>query len=114
MTNRLRMLLLCAGSAVLLSACTTSFARLSTDFGVAIRQDEAAQVANPDARYVGIPTPGSNGQRAELAQTRYTRNQVIPPASIFATQPITAVGGAGAGLGTSQTSGAALAPAAGQ
>ena len=99
----------CAGI-MLLSACT-SFPRLSPDFGVATRQNEAAQIADPEARYGGVPTPGSNGERAELAQTRYVRGQVIPPTSISATTP---VAGAGAGFGTSGQGSAPAAPAAGQ
>jgi len=93
---------------VLLSACSTNhFAVLSDDFGVAERQDLAAQVADPDARYRGIPTPGSNGIRQGIAQSRYVRDAVIPPATTSTSSiPVTggggdnSGGGAGAGAGT--------------
>lgn len=67
-----------------LSACTYSKPRLSSDFGYALRQDIAAQIADPDARYEGKPDPGSSGDRVGLAQKRYQTNQVIPPSSITA------------------------------
>ena len=96
MTIRLPVLLTCVGGAVLLSACT-SFVRLSPDFGVAVRQDEAAQIANPDARYAGIPAPGANGVRNALAESRYERDEVIPPSSLTSVGSITATGNTGAG-----------------
>ena len=96
MTIQLRVLLVCVASAMLVSACT-SFARLSPDFGVAIRQDQAAQIANPDARYTGIPAPGSNGPRNALAESRYERNEVIPPTSLSSTVAITTQSSAGMG-----------------
>jgi hypothetical protein len=76
-------IVLCLG-ALALSGCTQSTLRTSPDFGTAVRQDEAAQIADPDARYVGTPAPGSKGQRVGLAQTRYDTNQVIPPLDIGA------------------------------
>ena len=62
-----------------LSACSQSELRLSPDFGAAERQDMAAQIADPDARYVGTPAPGASGARVGLAQRRYDANQVIQP-----------------------------------
>lgn len=67
-----------------LAGCTQSTLRFSPDFGAAVRQDEAAQIADPDARYLGTPAPGSGGQRVGLAQKRYDTNQVIPPLDIGA------------------------------
>lgn len=96
MTIPLRVLLVCVGGAMLLSACA-SLVRLSPDFGVAVRQDAAAQIANPDARYAGVPTPGSNGTRNALAESRYERDEVIPPASLTSVGSITAAGNTGAG-----------------
>lgn len=55
--------------------------RLSPDFGVAVRQDVAAQIADPDAHYAGVAQPGSNADRVSLAQRRYVAGRVIPPAS---------------------------------
>ena len=54
--------------APLLSGCTQSALRISPDFGNAVHQDMAAQIADPDARYEGTPAPGSNGARVGLAQ----------------------------------------------
>jgi uncharacterized membrane protein YgcG len=76
-------LTICVG-AIALTGCTQSVLRLSPDFGQAVRQDTKAQIADPDAHYVGTPAPGSNGQRAALAQQRYDQNQVVQP-----TQPST-------------------------
>lgn len=72
---------LCLAAALLASGCTESQLRLNPDFGVAVRQDAAAQIANPHPRYVGYPLPGSDGSRAALAEKRYTTGKVIPPAS---------------------------------
>jgi hypothetical protein len=67
-----------------LTACTQSSLRISSDFGNAVHQDTAAQIADPDAHYQGTPAPGSNGARVSLAQRRYQANQVIPPSSVTA------------------------------
>ena len=75
-------LLASVAAALLLSACTQSVLRLQPDFGVAVSQDLAAQIANPDAHYAGVPAPGSDGSRVSLAQTRYQTNTVVPPATI--------------------------------
>ena len=90
--------------ALALSACAESTLRLSPDFGAAVKQDLAAQIADPDARYMGVPDPGANGLRTGLAQQRYDRNQVIPPLTAAATTSIqqqgaAGPGGAGAGVG---------------
>ena len=55
---------------------------MQPDYGVAVRQDLAAQVADPDAHYTGVPAPGSDGSRVSLAQTRYQSNSVVPPATV--------------------------------
>lgn len=92
---------ICLGP-VLLSACSTQhFPALSSDFGVAVQQDLAAQIADPDARYRGVPTPGSNGARAGLAQFRYGRDQVIQPASTATTTVVTQGGGDNSGAAPS-------------
>lgn len=67
-----------------LSACAQSALRINPDFGSAVRQDVAAQIADPDARYQGTPAPGSRGDRVGLAQSRYQNNQVIQPSSTTA------------------------------
>jgi uncharacterized membrane protein YgcG len=100
---KLGCLILCVG-ALALTGCTQSVLRLSPDFGVALRQDTKAQIADPDAHYVGTPAPGSNGQRAALAQQRYDQNQVVQP-----TQPATSSsnssGNQGSGSGTGSSGG---------
>ena len=103
-------LAMAAGALLSLSACNQSELRLSPDFGDAVREDIAGQVADPDAHYVGVPAPGSNGARVGLAQSRYENNQVIQPASSTASsgavgnannggQPPAAGSSAGAGAG---------------
>ncbi len=75
---------LIAGSLIVLAAasgCTESRLRDQPDFGEAVRQDVAVQIADPDARYAGVPQPGANGMKADAAQERYVRGKVIPPAS---------------------------------
>lgn len=84
-------------TALALSACSQSDLRLSPDFGAAVRQDVAAQIADPDAKYVGIPAPGSNGARVDLAQRRYEQNQVIQPALATTSNTLPAAASNGAG-----------------
>jgi len=87
-----------------LSACTQSSLRINPDFGRAVRQDVAAQIANPDAKYEGTPDPGSRGDRVGLAQQRYQTNQVIPPATMTASGEGSigrAENGSGGGMGAS-------------
>lgn len=62
-----------------LGACADEQVRLSPEFGEAVRQDVAAQIADPDAHYIGKPAPGSNGARVGLAQQRYEEGKVTPP-----------------------------------
>ena len=61
-----------------LAACAESHPTLSSDFGVAVRQDLAAQIADPDAHY-GKTT--SAGARAALAQERYRTGKVTQPSA---------------------------------
>lgn len=49
------------------------------DFGVALRQNIAAQIADPAPRYARTEPPASNGPRTALAQDRYQKNAVIQP-----------------------------------
>lgn len=70
-----------------LSACASKApAHLSDDFGAALKQDLAAQIADPDAKYTGIPAPGSDGARAALAQKRYERGAVVAPPAAAASE----------------------------
>lgn len=80
MSSAAIVLLACLG----LGACTQSSLRINPDFGRAVHQEVAAQIANPDAKYEGTPDPGSRGDRVGLAQTRYQNNQVVPPSTMTA------------------------------
>jgi hypothetical protein len=93
-----------------LSACTQSTIRLQPDFGVAVRQDVAAQIADPDAHYTGTPSPGgADGSRVSLGQTRYQENRVIPPASTSTQTTTTST--AGSSMNGSASTGASASPA---
>ena len=92
-----------------LCGCVQSQIRLEPDFGSAVVQDAAAQIADPDAHYTGIPAPGaSDAARISLAQKRYQMNRVIPPSTLGASSG----GGGGAfdngGGGTNAPSGAGV------
>ncbi|MBS0282162.1 MAG: hypothetical protein JSR25_13425 [Proteobacteria bacterium] len=77
--------------------------RMSPDFGDAVRENLAAQIADPDPHYAGTLAPGaSDGARIDLAQTRYQKNEVIRPSSTTASSRTVGGsdnGGAGAGVG---------------
>jgi type IV pilus biogenesis protein CpaD/CtpE len=100
---------LVVGAMLGLGACAQNPAesemRMSPDFGDAVRDNLAAQIANPDAHYTGTPAPGaSDGARIDLAQTRYQKNQVIQPSTTTASSAGSIGnadngGGAGAGAG---------------
>lgn len=87
------------GAGLLLASCEESRLRLSPDFGVAVSQDVAGQVADPDAQYAGVPTPASNGLRVGLAQTRYNADKVIQPASTSTSTVSVGGGSSGASAG---------------
>ena len=90
----------------LLSACNQSSLRVSPDFGNAVNQDLAAQIADPDARYEGTLAPGSSGVRVGLAQKRYDTGQVIQPSSTTASSAGSignADNGANGGAGSGST-----------
>ncbi len=67
----------------------------ANDFGRAVHEDLAAQIADPDATYKGPPPP-SSGERAVLAQQRYGTDAVTKP---VATSTQTATGGGGGSSG---------------
>ena len=72
--------------------------RISLDYGVAVRQNATAQIADPDARYAGSPQPGSAPERVSLAQRRYAIDRVIQPAST-STSSVNSGGDNGGGNG---------------
>jgi hypothetical protein len=84
-------LILAATLASGLGGCAQSQLHVGQDFGVALRQDVAAQIADPQARYRGVPMPGSDGSRVALAQDRYVTGKVIPPVAAVASPSVGAV-----------------------
>ena len=87
--------LILAGAGLLsLSGCVQAQGHLQPDYGQAVRQDFAAQVADPDAAYARKAAPASSGARAALAQQRYVKGQVTPPAT-QGTGAVSSAGGAG-------------------
>lgn len=73
-------------AALALAGCAQP--KLSQDFGYALKQNVAAQVADPDARYSGTPAPGTDSARVALAQERYQTGKVIRPESIGANDAV--------------------------
>jgi len=80
--TRLAAATLTAGALLGLAGCYSSRTPLSADFGDALEQNLAAQVADPDAVYKRTEEPASNGQRAAAAADRYNRGEVTPPQSL--------------------------------
>lgn len=76
MTLRKAAVLLMAGAG--LAGCVQA-RTLNPEFGQAYQQHVVGQIAEPDARYVGDPDPGSIGSRVGLAQQRYRTGTVIKP-----------------------------------
>ncbi len=88
------------GAGLLVSSCATergdltqSSLLLDSHFGQSVKQDLAAQVADPDARYAGTPAPGSDGTRVGLAQERYQKGKVLQPAATSVSGGIDSGGG---------------------
>jgi type IV pilus biogenesis protein CpaD/CtpE len=95
-------ILLAAAAFGALGGCAVSQVHVGQDFGVALRQDVVAQIADPQAKYRGDPAPGSNGERVGLAQERYRTGTVIPPtatASSIGASEAPPAPGAGVGAG---------------
>ncbi|HZZ30963.1 MAG TPA: hypothetical protein VFE10_03130 [Phenylobacterium sp.] len=84
-------ILLLSAMAAGLTACADTQPALSPDFGVALRQDLAAQIADPDAHYGATI---SDSGRAALAQDRYRTGRVIAPSAAGASMSPTSGGGA--------------------
>lgn len=83
-----------------LAACVSPQEDLASDYGVSVRQNLAAQVADPDARYRRTEPPAGSGERTALAQERYVRGEVIQPVTEGTTK-IQGASGGGAGAGQS-------------
>jgi len=89
-TLRTTAVLLLAGAG--LSGCVQA-GTLYPEFGQAYQQHVVGQIADPDARYIGDPDPGSNGARVGVAQKRYVTGTVIVPIPATASEIGISVGG---------------------
>ena len=102
MNKRTGLLIAALGAGALLSGCTADGQLKddmgSADFGRSVREDMAAQIADPDAAYKGPPPP-SSGERAQIAQQRYATDSVKQPVSV-STGGSGGGGGGGGGGGT--------------
>jgi hypothetical protein len=85
------------GAGLILGGCVEVPVHLSDDFGVSVKQDVAAHIADPDAHYTGDPAPGATGTRVEMAQDRYNKGKVTPPASTSTSSASTGGGSGGSG-----------------
>lgn len=94
-----KILIACGAAAMALglSACVVSQPALGPDFGVAVRQDVAAQIADPGARYGRTPTDGAN---VLSAQQRYRTGEVVQPTSTKTSSVAGSGGGGGGAAGT--------------
>jgi hypothetical protein len=94
-----------AGAGVLLAGCADQGGLdkewSSMDMGRAVKEDMAAQIADPDAAYKGPPPP-SNGARVAAAQKRYESGAIIPSNPASSLTQIQGGGGGGASAGGPQ------------
>lgn len=97
MRNAALIIALAAG----LSACAMNDKPMDPNFGLAVKQNLNAQVADPDARYARVTEPASDGMRTSGAQKRYQEGKVIPPTNV-STTTIQISGGSGGGSGASK------------
>jgi hypothetical protein len=63
---------------VAVSGCVAPAPRVERDFGVAVRANLAAQVANPAAAANTDPASGIDGRAARNAQERYEKSFAQP------------------------------------
>lgn len=84
-------------AALALSGCASvvhqEASEVDPTFGRALRQNIAAQVADPAPNYDYTNPPASGGERTALAQDRYNKGQVTQPVA----QATSAVSGGGGG-----------------
>jgi hypothetical protein len=94
------MVMTLAGAGVLLASCADEGGLdrewRSMEFGRAVHEDMAAQIADPDASYKGPPPP-ANGARTELALKRYEAGTVKQPPAPSSMASIQGGGGGGGG-----------------
>src|SRR4051812_39955953 len=93
--KQISMLLAAAG---VLAGCAEAQPHLADNFGQAVSEALVAQVANPDAQYLGTPAPGAMGAPVALAQERYRTGKVIKPVPATASK-VGVAGGAGVSTG---------------
>jgi len=102
--------LVLAGAALVLAACATEEKKDPTDaqykdFGRSVREDIAAQIADPDPVWKNQPPPPSDGIRSAKTVTRYQTDSVRRGT---AAQTQTAVSGStDSGSGSSGSTGSA-------
>ena len=92
MRNTVLIIALAAG----LSGCAMNDKPLEPNFGQALRQNQNAQIADPDARYARTTPPAADGMRTSSAQDRYQKGEVTKPAG-ESTTTIKGSGGGGGG-----------------
>jgi len=85
--------------ALTLGGCVSAQGNLSPDYGLSVKQNIAAQVADPDARYRRDAPPASSGPRTAVTQKRYDRGEVLVPVTAGASSIGLAGGGAAAPAG---------------
>lgn len=78
-----------------LAGCVQAPGNMQPDFGASMRQDIAAQVADPGARYKRTDPPASSGERTALAQDRYNKGKVITPSTPTTSNAAQGSGGSG-------------------
>ena len=90
-------------AALALSGCAAVVHQEATDvdptFGRALRQNLAAQVANPAPDYDYTNPPASGGPRTAVAQKRYDTGTVIQPTTQETSDAVGGSSGGGGGGG---------------
>jgi uncharacterized membrane protein YgcG len=95
------------GLGAMASGCATNqgdskYAQAPEHFGQAVREDLAAQIADPDPAWKNTPPPPSSALVSALAMTRYNTDKVkVPQGSSTQTQVSAGGGGGGGGGGSS-------------
>ncbi len=91
-----------AGAGALLAGCADQVGLdkefQSMDMTSAVKEDMAAQIADPDVAYRGPPPP-SNGPRAERAATNYEKGTINAPTAISSLTQIQGSSGSTGGGG---------------
>lgn len=83
----------------LLAACAQTTPHLDQNFGAAVNQAKALQIANPDASSNTNPVAGIDGEAASGAMDRYQKSFQTPPRPLVFTLGTGTVGGGGGSSG---------------